>query len=107
MVVTKSAINNDELAEFVTSTLNAIAHGAEAAKTENYSFNVPGAINFEVAIRATKSAEAGGGLKIQVFSAEGKKGSEDEQLSKVAFTVTSKDNRPPRPISIPRTGGIV
>lgn len=87
--MTQGAINNEELAAFVTSTLNAIAAGVDAAKAEGYDFELPKSITFEVAVKATHSAEVGGGLKIKVFSAEGRKVSEDEEVSRINFTVNA------------------
>ena len=87
MVVTMEPINNDELAAFVTSTLNAIAIGVESASTTNFAFVVPNSVSFEVAVRATKGSEAGGGFKLQVFSAEGKRTAQDEEVSRITFEV--------------------
>ena len=97
-MVSDNNINNDELAAFVTSTLIAIANGVEGASTENFKFVVPHTVNFEVAVKATKSAEAGGGLRIQVFSAEGKKASHDEEVSRITFEVRSSEKRSAKPV---------
>ena len=93
------AINNDELALFVTSTLNAIATGVSKASSGHFSFIVPSKISFEVAVKATKGTEAGGGLKLQVFNAEGKKTAHDEEVSRITFDVASNDERPSVPIN--------
>lgn len=83
-----SVIQNEELAAFVTSTLNAIAFGVgESVGLGQMHFDVPKEVEFEVAVTATKSKEAGGGFKIQVFSAEGKAAAEDEHVSRIRFTV--------------------
>ena len=83
-----SDIQNEELAAFVTSTLNAIAFGtAEAASVGTWRFDIPREIEFEVAVTATKSREGGGGLRIQVFSAEGKARAENEHVSRIRFSV--------------------
>jgi hypothetical protein len=98
-MVVSETINNDELAAFVTSTLNAIASGVGAATSDSHEFDIPDQIEFEVAVKATKNSEVGGGLRIQVFSAESKKGSQDEAISKITFAVStsSKRNRGPMP----------
>ena len=81
-------IQNEELAAFVTSTLNAIALGVgEAVSLGQMHFDVPKEIEFEVAVTATKSKEAGGGFKIQVFSAEGKAAAQDQHVSRIRFSV--------------------
>ncbi|MEQ1726323.1 MAG: trypco2 family protein [Sphingopyxis sp.] len=79
--------NNDELAAFVTSTLNAIVGGVEGASSKTKRFAAPYKINFEVAVKAVKSKEGGGGLRIQVFNAEAKASSEHEAISKISFEV--------------------
>jgi hypothetical protein len=87
--VVVSEIHNEELAAFVTSTLNAIAYGtADAAQVGTWRFEIPKEVEFEVAVTATRSKEAGGGLRIQVFSAEGKARSENEHISKIRFSVS-------------------
>ena len=102
--MSNTPINNDELSSFVASTLRAIALGIGAAETEYHTFIVPHEVDFEVAVRATKGSEAGGGLKIQVFSAEGKRTSNDEQVSRITFKVRSHDKRPSLPINYPSRG---
>ena len=98
-MVVSDPINNEELAAFVTSTLNAIAAGVGAATSDTHDFDLPNKIAFEVAVKATKNSEVGGGFKIQVFSAEGKKASHDEAVSKITFEVStaSKNLRGPLP----------
>jgi hypothetical protein len=88
-VVVSENIDNDELAAFVTSSLNAIARGVERATSDTRAFVVPSKVQFEVAVKATKGREAGGGLRIQVFSAEGKASSNDENVSRITFEVQS------------------
>lgn len=100
-------INNDELAAFVTSTLNAIAIGVESASTTNFTFVVPNTVSFEVAVRATKGSEAGGGFKLQVFSAEGKRTAQDEEVSRITFEVSSKDKRTSGPLDYSHLPGTV
>ena len=85
--MTMEPINNEELAAFVTSTLNAIASGVRAVVADGYDIELPEKVNFEVAVKATKSAEAGGGLKIQVFTAGARRASEDEEVSRITFEV--------------------
>ena len=84
--------NNEELAAFVTSTLNAIVGGVEAASSRTKDFKAPYKISFEVAVKAIKSKDAGGGFKIQVFSAEVKASSKDEAISKISFDVITHDS---------------
>ena len=100
-MVSEKPINNDELAAFVTSTLNAIAAGATEADSKEHYFSVPTKVNFEVAVTATKSAEGGGGLKIQVFSAEGKKASLNEHISRITFEVHAHRKEAGGPIVMP------
>ena len=83
-----SDIHNEEPSAFVTSTLNAISLGiAEAAQVGIFRFDIPSKIEFEVAVTATKAKEGGGGLKISVFSAEGKARAEDDRVSRIRFEV--------------------
>ena len=103
-MVSEESINNDELALFVTSTLRAIASGVENASSANFGFMVPSKVSFEVAVKATKGAEAGGGFKLQVFSAEGRKTSRDEEVSRITFEVASLDKRPSVPINYGNRG---
>lgn len=91
-------INNDELAAFVTSKLNAIANGVGAASSETHDFDLPTTIEFEVAVKATKNSEVGGGMRIQVFSAEGKRGSQDEAVSRITFTVATSGKMSRQPM---------
>jgi len=90
--------NNEELAAFVTSTLNAIVGGVEAASSRTRAFNPPSRISFEVAVKAVKSTEAGGGFKIQVFNAEAKASSKDEAVSKISFEVITHSSKPSAPV---------
>ena len=84
-----NSIDNDELTAFVTSTLNGIARGVESASSETRNFQVPGKVEFEVAVTATKTSELNGGLKLQVFNAAGKQASHGETISRVKFEVIS------------------
>ena len=88
--MSKELIDNEELTDFVTSTLNGIARGVESATSETRVFAVPVKIEFEVAVTATKTNELGGGLKLQVFNAAGKQASHGETVSRVKFEVTSR-----------------
>lgn len=82
------SINNDELAAFVTSTLNAISVGvADAVEFGETKFDIASQIEFEVAVTATKAKEGGGGLKIQVFSADAKLSSENQHISRIKFSI--------------------
>lgn len=88
-----SEIQNEELAAFVTSTLNAIAYGTAAAEVVgNWRFEIPKEVEFEVAVTATKSKEVGGKLRIQVFSADGSARSQSENISKIRFCVSKVNN---------------
>ena len=83
-----SDVNNDELSAFVTSTLNAIGTGVHASDVAgSFIFDLPEKIEFEVAVTAVRSKEGGGGLKIQVFSAEGKVSSEMHEVSRIKFQI--------------------
>lgn len=106
-MVSDEKIDNQELAAFITSTLNAIAGGVEATKPGTRSFSVPGKVSFEVAVKAVRTAGAGAGLKLQVFSAEGKAQKHDEEVSRVSFDVVSESTAARGPISIPSLKGIV
>ena len=88
--MSENIIDNDELSAFVTSTLNGIAAGVESATSETRQFTVPGRVEFDVAVTATKTSELGGGLKLQVFNAAGKQGSLGETVSRVKFEVTTR-----------------
>ena len=99
MVVSEVKIDNDELASFVTSTLNAIASGVESASSETKRFSVPARVTFEIAVTATRSTSGGGGLKLQVFNAEGKASKADEQVSRVSFEVAAHGKDFDRPIN--------
>ena len=88
--MSEKSIDNEELTAFVTSTLNGIARGVESAASETRKFRVPGKVEFEVAVTATKTNEVGGGLKLQVFNAAGKQASHGETVSRVKFEVTSE-----------------
>jgi hypothetical protein len=102
VVVSETRIDNDELAQFVTSTLNGIARGVETATSSTKTFAVPGKVAFEIAVKAVKTTGGSGGLKLQVFSAEGKTEKQDEEISRVSFDViaTAPTNWGPS-ISIP------
>ena len=102
--MTEVKIDNEELAAFVTSTLNGIASGVESAQKGTRSFNVPGKVSFEIAVKAVRTAGAGAGLKLQVFSAEGKAQKHDEEISRVSFDVISESTTKwTGPTSIPST----
>lgn len=88
------AINNDELTTFVTSTLSAIAAGINDASNHQLAFKLPQTVKFEVAVKATKASETGGGLRLQVFSAEGKPSEADESVGKISFDLSFSDVRP-------------
>ena len=105
-MVVSEHIDNDELAAFVTSTLNAIAGGVESASSETKKFSVPQKVSFEIAVTATRGAAAGGGLKLQVFNAEGKASSQNEKVSRVTFEVNTSGKNTGGPINYNRgTGG--
>ncbi len=96
-----SEIQNEELAAFVTSTLNAIAYGTTSAnQIGNWRFDIPNHVEFEVAVTATRSKEAGGGLRIQVFSADGKVRAENENVSRIRFTVRAVNASHAKPIDL-------
>lgn len=98
VVVIGEKIDNDELAEFVTSTLNGIASGVEAASGGSKNFSVPGKVSFEIAVKAVRSSGGDAGLKLQVFSAEGKISRENEEVSRVSFNVLATPNTGPATI---------
>ena len=89
MVVTDEPINNTELADFVSSTLNAITTGVEKSVVGSKKYSIPSKVSFEVAVKAVRTAGAGAGLKLQIFSAEGRTEKQDEEVSRVSFVVTS------------------
>lgn len=95
--------DNEELRLFVSATLRAIMAGVadaqESAKVKSahgtgmWAFNAPRDVAFDIAVQATKTGKAGGGLKLTVFSvganAEAGVSREDSTISRISFTVPS------------------
>ncbi|QPQ55541.1 hypothetical protein IC614_02760 [Allosphingosinicella flava] len=90
-----SSVDSDELAAFIASTLRAISVGvkqahrdvAEPQRDGHATFQMPHKVLFDVAVAAKKVDELGGGLKVQVFSASGKRASEDQTVSRISFEI--------------------
>jgi hypothetical protein len=92
--------NSDELAAFIASTLLGIAEGIKAAQGTQISsahgtgvsgFTAPTAVEFDVAVSASKSDNVGGGLKVAVFgigaNTKADIGSESSTISRIRFSV--------------------
>lgn len=86
-------VDNDELAAFVTSTLEAIAVGISQSGARQHrmnghsSFSMPEKVSFDIAVTAKRGDEVGGGLKVQVFSLGAKNTSENQTVSRISFEV--------------------
>ena len=92
-------VDNDELTAFVAATLRAISFGVTSAgvtaassrREGHHSFDIPSKITFDIGVTAKRTSEAGGGLKVQVFSVgagvDGKKVAESETVSRISFDV--------------------
>ena len=79
-------VKNDELSDFIASTLAAITDGI-SGRGNGASFHLASNIKFDVAITVTKETEAGGGLRLHVASAGGKITAQNESINKIAFEV--------------------
>jgi hypothetical protein len=96
--------NNDELEAFVGSSLRAImaavtdvresARAPSAHGTGEWAFSPPEKVEFDIAVQAKRTGQAGGGLKLEVFSvgANVKKdvAHENSTVSRIRFSVPAK-----------------
>ena len=80
------SVQNEELRDFIRSTLAAITDGV-ATRAGGSSFHLSSPVKFDVAVTATKETEAGGGLRLHVASAAGKLSTQNESVSRIAFEV--------------------
>ncbi len=90
--------DKNELTSFVAQTLKGIADGISSSGISQQNgpmgsdaFRMPQQVEFDIAVTAKHTSEAGGGFKIQVFGAGvdvGGKGADEAQtVSRVQFTV--------------------
>ncbi|WP_257538329.1 trypco2 family protein [Sphingobium sp. CFD-1] len=91
----------NELRVFVSETLSAVMAGVGDVRTSasivspkgngRYVFKAPTEIEFDIAVTAKRSAQAGGKLKLQVFSVGlnggGESHSETSTVSRIRFSV--------------------
>ena len=111
-----SRADTDELKAFVASTLQAIAAGITEAQgtqissahgTGVFGFNAPKKVEFDVAVSAKRTGQAGGGLKVAVFgigaNLEGKEGNEDATISRIRFSVRTNFKNTSDPIPLDTT----
>ena len=91
----------NELRLFVAETLSAVMAGVNDVRdtasirspkgTGTYSFKAPALVEFDIAVTAKRSGQAGGKLKLEVFSvgvnAGGEKAHETSTVSRIKFTV--------------------
>lgn len=101
---TDSAVEENELQDFVSSTLKAIVAGIETAQsqargksahgTQEYAFNPPNEVIFDIAVNAKRTKSKRGGFKVQIASigvnagAEG--GTENSTVSRIQFTIPTR-----------------
>jgi hypothetical protein len=104
-MVVSEQIDNEELAAFVSSTLNGIAKGVENSSADTRVFNVPIKVEFEVAVTATRSNDVSGGLKLQIFNVAGKNNLSGETVSRVKFEVLSHSKGGSGRLDTSRLGG--
>ncbi|BBD97956.1 hypothetical protein SAMIE_1014570 [Sphingobium amiense] len=97
----ESDADANELRLFVSETLNAVMAGVGDVRTSaaivspkgngRYMFKAPTEIEFDIAVTARRSAQAGGKLKLQVFSVGvsggGEGHSETSTVSRIRFSV--------------------
>ena len=93
--------DSNELRIFVSETLNAVMAGVNDVRetasivspkgSGRYSFKAPGEIEFDIAVTARRSNQAGGKLKLEVFSVGinggGQHESETSTVSRIKFSV--------------------
>jgi hypothetical protein len=115
----KSNVEENELQDFVSSTLKAIvngiadaqsnARGKSAHGTMEYAFNPPREVLFDIAVNARRTKSKGGGFKIQIATIGANVGidgaTESSTVSRIQFTIpTMFKSLEKKPQRKPRTG---